>query len=340
MTSSGHALAVTMGEPAGIGGELTLKAWTNRHRSGPEFFAIDNAERLQALARSLGGDVPIVVVTSPAEALACFADALPVIDIPLPVQAEPGRPRPETAPAVLQSIETAVRLTLAGEAAGVVTNPIQKHALYDAGFSHPGHTEYLAELCAADNPPVMMLASSSADPGLRVVPVTIHVGLRQALELLTTDLIIEQTRLTDAALRRDFAISRPRIAIAGLNPHAGEAGALGREEIDIIAPAVEALKADGIDVTGPHPPDTLFSEARRRTYDAAICMYHDQALIPIKTLDFAGGVNITLGLSIIRTSPDHGTALEIAGTGSADPASFLAALDAAAELAQNRHGSL
>jgi len=328
----GPVLAVTMGEPAGIGGELTLKAWKDRHRAGPPFIAIDDAARLEALSDALGLNVPIRSVNGPAAAPDVFPDALPVFNTPLAVPTVPGKPDAANAGAVRASIETAAKLALSGDVAGVVTNPIQKRTLYETGFTHPGHTEYLAALTDAPNPPVMMLAC----PGLRVVPATIHVSLRHALDMLTTELIVEQAQLTAAALQRDFAIAAPRLAIAGLNPHAGEDGAMGGEEATIIVPAIERLRADGIVAFGPEPPDTLFTERRRETYDAAICMYHDQALIPIKTLDFSGGVNITLGLPIVRTSPDHGTALDIAGTGTADSTSLLIALDTAAEIARNR----
>ncbi|MBT6096078.1 MAG: 4-hydroxythreonine-4-phosphate dehydrogenase PdxA [Rhodospirillaceae bacterium] len=336
MTDRRVLLAVTMGEPAGIGGELTLQAWAARHVNGPAFLAIDNSERLRILATSLGYDIPIKTITSAADAGEVFPTALPVLEVPMAATATLGKPSPATAAAVIEAIEVGVRLAVDGEVDGIVTNPIQKHVLYAVGFTHPGHTEFLADLSRSANPPVMMLASSQIDPCLRVVPVTIHVGLRRALDLLTPGLIAEQLRLTHAALISDFAISNPRIAVAGLNPHAGESGSMGNEETDIIAPVVAELRAEGINVTGPLPPDTLFAEQRRSSYDAAICMYHDQALIPIKTLDFSGGVNITLGLPIVRTSPDHGTALEIAGAGKADPTSFLAALDVAAELASNR----
>jgi 4-hydroxythreonine-4-phosphate dehydrogenase len=328
-------LALTMGEPAGIGGELTLMAWAANHASGTAFVAIDNVERLQTLAEKLQINVPIRSIEDPADADDAFPDALPVLNVALPHAPSAGSPTSDNAPAVISSIETAVRLALEGHVAGIVTNPIQKHTLYAAGFTRPGHTEFLADLSNSSNPPVMMLACH----GLRVVPVTIHVGLRRALDLLSTELIVEQTHLTHQALISDFGIDAPRIAIASLNPHAGESGAMGDEEATIIMPAIEALRANGVNVTGPESPDTLFTENKRKTYDAAICMYHDQALIPIKTLDFSGGVNITLGLPIIRTSPDHGTALDIAGQGIADATSLLAAIDMASELANNRNAN-
>jgi 4-hydroxythreonine-4-phosphate dehydrogenase len=250
----------------------------------------------------------------------------------LAVPVVPGKPNTAHAGAVIGAIEEAVALATSGRAAGVVTNPIQKASLTAAGFPHPGHTEFLGELAGTGVPPVMMLAC----PELRVVPVTVHEALAKAIARLNPALIMETTRIVDAALKRDFGIAAPRLAIAGLNPHAGEAGTMGREEIDIIAPAIAALRAGGIDARGPMPPDTMFTALARPGYDAAICLYHDQALIPIKTIDMAGGVNVTLGLSIIRTSPDHGTALDIAGKGLADPASLIAAIRLAGQLAEKR----
>jgi 4-hydroxythreonine-4-phosphate dehydrogenase len=294
--------------------------------------ALDDPGRLASLAVAMGLDVPIREVGSPAEASACFGAALPVLPVPLSVPALPGRPDAANAPAVLDSIRRAVAWAMAGAVGGVVTNPISKATLYDAGFRHPGHTEYLAELTRSAGPPIMMLAT----PGLRVVPVTIHVSLRTALATLTTDGIVVAARITAAALARQFGIARPRLAIAGLNPHAGEGGAMGDEEQTVIAPAIAALRADGLDVSGPWPPDTMFTEAARARYDAAICMYHDQALIPLKTLDMSNGVNVTLGLPIVRTSPDHGTAFNIAGRFTAEPASLLAALRLAARLAASQ----
>ena len=244
----------------------------------------------------------------------------------------PGRPSAANAPAVIASIEQAVRLIQAGHFSGIVTNPISKAVLKSAGFAHPGHTEFLAALTGMAGGEVMMLAS----PALRVVPVTIHVSLRRALDTLTTDLIVTVSRITAAALRRDFGIVSPRLAMAGLNPHAGEQGHMGDEETTLIQPAIDILRAEGITVTGPHPPDTMFTEHARKTYDAAICQYHDQALIPLKTLDMWGGVNVTLGLPIVRTSPDHGTAFDIAGRGIADPASLIAAIRLADTITRNR----
>ncbi|MCB2102115.1 MAG: 4-hydroxythreonine-4-phosphate dehydrogenase PdxA [Rhodobacterales bacterium] len=323
-------LALTMGEPAGIGGELTLKAW--RTAGCPPFVALDDPDRLGRLAETLGLDVPIAVIDDPAEAPGRFTEALPVLPVPLDVPSVPGRTDPANAGAVKESIERAVALTRAGRAAAVVTNPIHKAVLYAAGFTFPGHTEYLADLAGIDTPPVMMLAC----PGLRVVPVTIHVALSRAVETLTADAIYTAATITAHALGRDFGIAHPRLAVAGLNPHAGEDGAMGTEDRDIVAPAVARLKAVGINAFGPLPADTMFHERARAGYDAAICMYHDQALIPVKTLGFDLGVNITLGLPFVRTSPDHGTALDIAGTGRARPDSLLAALRQAAAMAARR----
>ncbi len=315
-------LALTMGDPAGIGGEITAKAWHARKATGPVFCVLDDPARLAALG------VPVREIETPGQAAAIFATAVPVLPVRLCVPATPGKPDPANAPAVIEAITRAVALAQAGQVGAVVTNPINKAALYQAGFAHPGHTEFLAALTQAENPPVMMLAC----PALRVVPVTVHLSLRDAIAALNSEAIITAARITHAALRTLFAIARPRLAIAGLNPHAGESGALGDDEVKIIAPAITALRAMGINVTGPWPPDTMFTEAARATYDVAICMYHDQALIPLKTLDMHRGVNVTLGLPIIRTSPDHGTAYDIADKNIADPTSLLAALDLAAQL--------
>ncbi len=315
-------LALTMGDPAGIGGEIAVKAWRARRTGSRPFLVLDDPARF---------DCPVRIIADPADAAGVFAHALPVIPVALSVPSRAGHPDSANAPAVIASIERAAAMAMAGRVGAVVTNPISKATLYDAGFAYPGHTEFLAALTGAPRP-VMMLAS----PMLRVVPVTIHVSLRSALELLTVAEIVETVRITAMALRRDFAIAAPRIALAGLNPHAGEGGALGTEEQTIIAPAMDILRAEGIGVTGPWPADTMFTPDARENYDVAVCMYHDQALIPIKTLDMRHGVNVTLGLPIIRTSPDHGTAFGIAGQGIADPSSLIAALDLAAELAASR----
>jgi 4-hydroxythreonine-4-phosphate dehydrogenase len=325
-------LAVTMGEPAGIGGEIAIKAWLNRGDGVPPFYLIDDPDRLVALVRSLGWPAPVRPIAAPDQALAVFGEALPVAPIGTAIRARPGRPDPGDASAIVGAIDTAVGDVCGGRAAALVTNPIHKDSLYRAGFRHPGHTEYLAALAGIGGAAVMMLVC----PGLRVVPVTIHLALRQAIESLSTVGIVEAGRITAAALRRDFGLASPVLAVAGLNPHAGEAGSLGREEIEIIEPALAELRSLGIDARGPLPPDTMFHAEARRSYDAALCMYHDQALIPIKTIDFHGGVNATLGLPFVRTSPDHGTAFAIAGSGIARPESLIAALRLAAEMAARR----
>ncbi len=324
-------LVVTMGEPAGIGGEIALKTWLH-WRDGARFFLVDNPDRLERLARSLDLDVPIRPIREPEDAAKTFDEALPVLPVELGAPCEPGKPNPAHAQAVVHSIERAVALVREGRAAAVVTNPIRKQTLYEAGFEHPGHTEFLATLAGDRVTPVMMLAC----PGLRVVPVTVHLPLKEAIARLNADAIVETGRITAAALTSDFGLKQPRLAVAALNPHGGEGGHLGREEIEVIEPAADRLRADGIDVTGPAPADTLFHLAARKRHDAVLCMYHDQAMIPLKTIDFERGVNITLGLPFIRTGPDHGTALDIAGTGRASEASLLAALSTAAAMARRR----
>lgn len=325
-------LVLTMGEPAGIGAEIALKAWLARESGIPPFVLLDDPDRLRALARTLSWPVEIAVIDDIAEAASRFVDALPVLTIALPAASQPGRPSAENAGAVLQSLDRAVDLVLAGTAAALVTNPIHKKSLYDAGFRHPGHTEYLAERGGAKERPVMLLTAD----GLRVVPVTVHLPLARVPDALDTDLIVSTGRTVAAALSRDFGLSKPRLAVAGLNPHAGEDGALGREEADVIAPAVARLTDEGIAVRGPYPADSLFHAGARHRYDAVLCMYHDQALIPLKTVDFDGGVNVTLGLPFVRTSPDHGTAFDIAGTGRASARSLIAALHLAAAMARRR----
>jgi 4-hydroxythreonine-4-phosphate dehydrogenase len=275
--------------------------------------------------------VPIATIAEPEAAEERFAEELPVLPVPVARPVTAGRPDAAAAPAILESIERAVSLVRHGRAAAVVTNPISKAVLYGAGFPFPGHTEYLAALASAEGRPphpVMMLAS----PALKVVPVTIHMPLKDVPSVLSKELILATIEITARDLGRYFGIARPRLAVAGFNPHAGEGGGLGREEIDIIAPAIEAARAKGLDVTGPHPADTLFHGGARATYDATICMYHDQALVPFKTLAFEEGVNVTLGLPFIRTSPDHGTAFSLAGTGKASPRSLIEALRLAAAM--------
>ena len=326
-------IALTMGEPAGIGGELTLKLWRDHRHGLPSLFVLDSPARLTAQAKALGIDMAIRSITHPAEA-AETGDALPVLPLAAAVMDTVGVPLTENAAAVLESIERGARLVMDGDAAAIVTNPIQKDVLYQAGFKLPGHTEYLAELVGGGARSVMMLAS----PMLRVVPVTVHVSLKEALARLNGDEIVFHGAVLDRALREDFGIAKPRIAVAGLNPHAGESGAMGLEDATVIAPAIEALKDQGIDAFGPVPPDALFTARARDGYDAALCMYHDQAPIPIKALDFDRAVNVTLGLPLVRTSPDHGTALDIAGKGIADPSSLLASVRMAAEMARHRAG--
>ena len=325
-------LAVTMGEPAGIGGESALKAWLRRDERLAHFFVIDDPDRLRKLARVVGLDVPVAEIETPEQASEAFSDALPVLAERLPQPSSPGRLDPANASSVITAIDRAVALVQDGRAAAVVTNPIHKKSLYEAGFRYPGHTEYLAALAGGNARPVMMLTC----PGLRVVPVTVHLPLREAIGALTTDDIVYAATVTAAALKRDFGIPDPVLAVSGLNPHAGEEGAIGKEEKTIIGPAVRKLKKAGVIAVGPMPADSLFHERAREQYDAVICMYHDQALIPLKTIDFDRGVNVTLGLPFVRTSPDHGTALDIAGTGAAREHSLVAALATAASMAGQR----
>jgi len=327
-------LALTLGEPAGIGPDITFLAWRRRAELElPPFYILADPAFLRRRAERIAPPVPLVVV-EPAAAGAAFNTALPVVDIGVAVTAEPGRPDSTSAPAALAAIRRAVADVGAGSASAVVTNPVAKNILYRSGFTEPGHTEYLAKLAedltGARVHPVMMLWS----PELAVVPVTIHLPLKEVVTTLSTGLIVETGRVVARDLRQRFGIAQPRLAVAGLNPHAGEGGTLGEEDIAIVGPAVERLKADGIDVRGPLPADTLFHEAARASYDAALAMYHDQALIPIKTLAFDHAVNVTLGLPFVRTSPDHGTAFDIAGTGRADPSSLIAAIRLAARLAK------
>jgi 4-hydroxythreonine-4-phosphate dehydrogenase len=336
-------LALTLGEPAGIGPDLALAVWGRRVELDlPTFYIIGDLEFLARRAHHLGLDVPLRLST-PRHAAEAFEDALPVVDIGCAVTASPAHPDESSGPAAIASIRLGAKHVLAGEAAAIITNPVAKNVLYRSGFSEPGHTEYLARLAteaaqglggvgaAAGAPPraVMMLWS----PELAVVPVTIHLPLAQVSAALNVKLIVETGRITAHDLARRFAISRPRLAVAGLNPHAGEEGAMGSEDVAIVRPAVELLRAEGIDARGPLPADTMFHPGARATYDVALCMYHDQALIPIKTLAFDHGVNVTLGLPFVRTSPDHGTAFDIAGTGRADPSSLIAAVRLAARLA-------
>ena len=332
MSAAGPPLALTLGEPAGIGPDLTLAVWKRRvELDMPTFYVIGDPVFYRQRAAGLGLAVP-VAVTTPAQAHETFARALPVVPLDLKVTAQPGKPDDSSAPAAIASIRHAVADVMAGRACGVVTNPIAKSVLYRGGFAEPGHTEYLAKLAeeatGQSYRPVMLLWSSE----LAVVPVTIHLPLKDVPGQLTTALIVETGRIVARDLNRRFGIARPRIAVAGLNPHAGEDGMLGDEDLTVVAPAVAQLRQDGIDAVGPLPADTMFHARARAAYDVAMCMYHDQALIPIKTLAFDHGVNVTLGLPFVRTSPDHGTAFDIAGTGKANPASLIAALALAARL--------
>jgi len=325
-------LALTSGEPAGIGPDITIKAWLRRDELKlPAFYLLGDPKSLSARAKSLGLNVKLAEIRAE-EACDIFANALPVVPTGQAATAKPGEPDDSSAGAAMASIRQAVSDVTAGRASAVVTNPIAKSILYRAGFRHPGHTEYLAELAATAShtpQPVMMLWSAA----LAVVPVTIHVSLRDALALLSSELIVTTARIAVAGLKARFGLANPRLAVSGLNPHAGEDGSLGTEETTIVAPAIEILRREGIEIRGPLPADTMFHEAARRSYDCAICMYHDQALIPIKTLAFEDAVNVTLGLPFIRTSPDHGTAFDIAGTGKANPSSLIAALRLAARMA-------
>ena len=325
-------LALTLGEPAGIGPDITLAVWQKRDELAlPPFYLLGDADFLARRARHLGLNVPLRVV-EPGAAAGTFANALPVVPLGERVTAEPGEPDASSGPAAIESIRRAVADVFAGRAHAVVTNPVAKAVLYRTGFAEPGHTEFLARLAQETTGravhPVMMLWS----PELAVVPVTIHLPVRDVPQRLTADLITETGRIVARDLRERFSIARPRLAFAGLNPHAGEDGALGAEDAAVVAPAVERLRREGIDARGPLPADTMFHAAARLGYDAALAMYHDQALIPIKTLAFDHAVNVTLGLPFVRTSPDHGTAFDIAGTGRANPASLVAAIKLAARL--------
>jgi 4-hydroxythreonine-4-phosphate dehydrogenase len=324
-------LALTLGDPAGVGPEIVAKAWRALKDVGPVFVVIGDHDLLAAQG------VPTERISSLAQGAAAFAEALPVLDLPVDAAVTPGVPSSAHAPAIVRWIETAVALALNGEAAGVVTAPIAKAPLYEAGFRFPGHTEFLADLTAeapmaGERGPVMMLASGD----LRTALVTIHEPYAAVPALLTVERIVHTALVTAQALERDFGIAAPRLAVAGLNPHAGESGRIGREEVEVVAPAVRILRERGVDAVGPKPADTMFHPEARATYDAAVCLYHDQALIPVKMLDFWGGVNVTLGLPIVRVSPDHGTGYDVAGQGLARPDSLIAALRAAAGIAERR----
>ena len=336
--SSLQPLALTMGEPGGVGGEIAVKAWRALAATGPVFFIIDDPARLEALG------APVARIAAPQEAPGAFSARLPVLPLGEKIAAKPGRAEPAHAPHVLGSIRRAVDFALAGDASGVVTNPIQKASLIASGFEFPGHTEFLEKL--TENAPmpaphrrrgaVMMLVA----PDLRAVPVTIHISVREAAASLTTSAIIDKALISIEALKHDFGVAAPRVAISGLNPHAGEDGKMGTEDRDVIVPAVRRLREEfGVTASGPHAADSLFHAEARAKYDAAICMLHDQALIPVKTLAFQSAVNVTLGLPIVRTSPDHGTALDIAGKGHASAESLIAAIKLAGEIAARRRAA-
>lgn len=334
---SGLPLALSVGEPAGIGAEIIAKAWRLRQdKALPPFYVVADPMFLARRIARLGLAVPVATV-SPENSLGAFADALPVVDVGHSVDDQPGTLSGTTAVATIAAIETAVRHVRNGQAGGIVTAPIHKANLYAAGFKFPGHTEFLGELArqlwpGAPHEPVMMLAG----PELATVPVTVHIALRAVPEALTGDMILATGRIVHREMKARFGIAQPRLAVAGINPHAGEEGAMGREDMEIVAPAVARLRAEGIDARGPLPSDTLFHAAARKTYDVVLAMYHDQALIPVKTIAFDETVNVTLGLPFVRTSPDHGTALDIAALGTANPASLIAALRLAGRMAANK----
>ena len=328
-----NPLAASLGDPAGIGPELLAEAWFRRDAERlPPFFAVGGAGLLAQAAKARGLNVPVVRIADPAEASAIFATALPVLgDDDTPYR--PGEPSREGAELALVSLTASMALTVSGAAGAIVTGPISKARMAEVGFIHPGQTEFVATasgVAAVDA--VMMLAG----PQLRTVPLTVHTALVSVAGLLSVELICSRARIVARALERDFGIARPRLAVTGLNPHAGEEGRMGDEEIRIIAPAIAILQAEGIAATGPHPADALFAARARESYDVALCMYHDQALIPLKALDFDSGVNVTLGLPIVRTSPDHGTAFAIAGTRIADAGATIAAIRMAGECAARR----
>jgi 4-hydroxythreonine-4-phosphate dehydrogenase len=325
-------LALTQGDPSGIGPEIAIRAWQHARsqRSAP-FFVLGDPAHFGRVSRALGLDVP-VAEASVDNAEHVFAEALPIVPLQARVTGTPGEPSPADAAATIEAIERAVAMVADGSAGAVVTNPIAKEVLYAAGFKHPGHTEFLGELALRHFDqhahPVMMLWS----PEFAVIPATIHIPLSAVPARLTRALLVKTAQIVAKDLAERFDITEPRLAFCGLNPHAGERGSIGREELEVIAPAIDELQRQGLRVTGPFPADTLFHAAARSRYDAVIAMYHDQALIPIKTIAFDRAVNVTLGLPFVRTSPDHGTAFDIAGQGNADPSSLIAAIELAARL--------
>jgi 4-hydroxythreonine-4-phosphate dehydrogenase len=326
-------LAVSLGDPAGVGPELIAAAWAQREEQRlPPFFVLGGLSVVAEAAALRGLDVSVGSIQSPADAVALFDDAIPVLGAETTSFA-PGKPTRSGAELALASLRNATRLAIEGHARGMVTGPVAKAQLAEVGFAHPGQTEFVAEACGvASRDAVMLLAG----PNLRTVPLTVHIALADVPAALSAAMIERRGRIVAMALARDFGIVRPRLAFAALNPHAGESGLMGDEEARLIAPAIAALRAEGIDASGPYPADSLFAPRARGTYDAALCMYHDQALIPLKALDFDQGVNVTLGLPVIRTSPDHGTAFSIAGKGIADPGAMIAAIRMAGECAARR----
>ncbi len=328
-----------MGDPAGIGLDITLFAWQRRNADPiPAFFVVGDPASFVDRAGLIdnGETVFIQEIQSPEQAADVFPNALPVLPLAQPLgPVIAGSPNPAHAAAIIASIEKAVAFTFAGRAAAIVTNPIAKFMLLESGFAHAGHTDFLAELAARHGSPAVTPVMMMASKRLKAVPVTVHIALKEVPSAITKDRIMTVASITSGALFHFFGISQPRLAVCGVNPHAGENGALGREEIEVIAPAIEALNDQGIHASGPHSADTLFHDAARQHYDAVLAMYHDQALIPFKTLSFADGVNVTLGLPFIRTSPDHGTAFSLAGTGHADPSSFIEALHLAARMSRS-----
>jgi 4-hydroxythreonine-4-phosphate dehydrogenase len=326
-------IAVSLGDPAGIGPEVVTKCWDGRGPLGlPPFVAVGDARSIEQV-----WDGPLTVIDDPADADSAFDVGLPILHVPAAAPGHPGLPSAAGAHCSLDSLELAVGLARSGSAEAVVTGPVSKQQLYSIGFAHAGQTEFVAERCGVSPGNVAMML---AGPTLRTVPVTTHVPFAEVASLLSSALIEARGRATLRGLQRNFGITEPRLAVAGLNPHAGEGGSLGREEIEIILPAIEALRADGWQVAGPLPPDTMFHAYARSRYDAALCMYHDQALIPLKALHFEEGVNLTLGLPLVRTAPDHGTAFDIAGCDCADPRAMAAAILMAASCADQRRRDL
>ncbi len=338
MKASAKLIAVTMGEPAGIAGEITLKAWLKLQKNdNAAFFVIGDSKYYRDTARQLKLDVPVKTVTTTNEARKVFHQALPVIEYKLDYPVTIAKPDSQNAKSVIASIEQAAKMAIDHSVDAIVTNPIQKETLYQAGFHHQGHTDFLGNIVNENGgkaEPVMMLSTGD----LRTVPITVHISLAEVLKDLDTGLIVSQTRQAIAGLQRWYGLARPRVAITGLNPHAGEKGAMGSEEETIIEPAIAELKAEGHDVRGPFPADTVFNEISRKHFDIIMCMYHDQALIPVKTIGFHDGVNTTLGLGFIRTSPDHGTALDLAGKGVADPSSLVSAINLACKMSISESG--